>query len=839
MSDESPQRFLFFFGGGQADGGNESKPLVGGKGASLAEMTRAGLNVPPGFTVSSRCCQAYFERGGQWPDGLHEEIRRGIAWLEQKSETQFGRGEKLLLVAVRSGAAESMPGMMDTVLNVGSRTDDPYQELFQAVEAVFRSWNSERAIAYREHHNIRDLPGTAVNVQMMCPSEVSGVLFTAHPVDPDRKQMVLEWWYGLGEAVVLGKVMPHRLVLDRSSGSIVEREMRDECNDAALTEPQVRELAALGRRVEEYFGHPCDIEWGLTDGKFYLLQARPIQRQKTAAAAEELERVRQEEMARLKALAAPEGTVWSRYNLYEILPQPTPMTWSIVQKLNSGHGGFGLMYRDLGFDPDPSLDELGIFDLVCGRPYVNLSREPKQYFRQFPFEHPFDALKKDPSKALNPQPKLNIARAGWKFWLLLPFIFIKQLRANSKLVHSTRTFAKDFRDRIVPAFVNETLQEAQLDFAELEPDALLERLKYWIQRTLVDFARDSLKPTALADNVQNQVLVALTRLDTATGKDAAAQATQDQPQARLGKLIMGVHPDTDADLPGAIRQLAADTLDHETFLQKFGHRGHNEMELAQPRWSEDPHELDQLLKKQTQKEEVTITESPATTVSPLAEYTLSESQRAALENQVQLLQTYVALRETGKHHLMRGYALIRRLLVELDKRCRLDGGIFFLTLEELPALVRGEDLRRRIAERRRQRELLLKLQVPPVLFSDDLDAIGRAVPPTATKDSYQGIPLSAGVAQGPALVLHELPENVPGGEPYILVCPSTDPAWMPLFVRARALIMETGGMLSHGAIVAREFGLPAVAGLPNIHQLLHTGQLLHVDGGTGRVTVLE
>src|SRR5439155_2215109 len=129
-------------------------------------------------------------------------------------------------------------------------------------------------VAYRKHHNIRDLPGTAVTVQMMCPSEISGVLFTAHPVDPDRKEMILEWWYGLGEAIVSGQVTPHRFVLDRHSGNIIERDMRDqgtgEKGDSplktgdltpfpadALTDPQVRELAALGRRIEEYFGHPC------------------------------------------------------------------------------------------------------------------------------------------------------------------------------------------------------------------------------------------------------------------------------------------------------------------------------------------------------------------------------------------------------------------------------------------------------------------------------------------------------------------------------------------------------------------------------------------------------
>ncbi len=127
--------------------------------------------------------------------------------------------------------------------------------------------------------------------------------------------------------------------------------------------------------------------------------------------------------------------------------------------------------------------------------------------------------------------------------------------------------------------------------------------------------------------------------------------------------------------------------------------------------------------------------------------------------------------------------------------------------------------------------------MPQVLFSDDLEAIGRPVVIPGA-DRLQGVPLSAGVAEAPALVLDEPNPSALPAEPYILVCPSTDPAWVPLFVQARGLVMETGGVLSHGAIVAREFGLPAVAGIPDVQRRLQTGQRLRVDGATGTVTVL-
>ncbi len=339
--------------------------------------------------------------------------------------------------------------------------------LCAAIDAVFASWNSERAVTYRKHHRIDGLLGTAVNVQMMCPSEVSGVLFTANPVNPALSQIIIESSFGLGEAIVLGKVTPDRFVLDKRSRTTVERTIAHkdrivatlaegvptatlQRDAASLTDDQVYALAELGLRVEEYFGHPCDVEWGLSAGQFYLLQARPIKLQAAAKPVfdpAEVEKVRQEEIAALHTRAEPDGTVWSRFNLSEILPDPTPMTWAIVKRFMSGQGGYGLMYRDLGFDPDPALDEDGIFDLVCGRPYCNLSREPRMQYRSLPFEHPFDVLKKNPHKALYPQAVFNPAKVSVKFLLTVPILFFKMIRSNVRLKGVSRGFVERLRTR--------------------------------------------------------------------------------------------------------------------------------------------------------------------------------------------------------------------------------------------------------------------------------------------------------------------------------------------------------------------------------------------------------
>jgi pyruvate,water dikinase len=937
MSD-GPQRshFVYFFGAGQADGDSTLKHLLGGKGASLADMTRAQLNVPPGFTISAECCQLYFQKGKKWPPGLEEEVRTNLLRLEQLVGRTFGRGDNPLLVAVRSGAAQSMPGMMATVLNVGlnpdclegmaRRTDnprgaweayrhflvmfghtvggveesvftgllaemlkesgkpseadldtgqmqtlcdrfraayrqhvgrdlptEPWEMLQQAIDAVFGSWNNERAITYRKHHRIEGLLGTAVNVQMMCPSEVSGIMFTANPVNPALEQVIIESSYGLGEAIVLGKVTPDRFVLDKGSAQVLDRavSVKDRIiatlaqdgraqtgarDMASLNDTQLAELMRLGLRIEEYFQRPSDIEWALSQGRFYLLQARAIKgleerrtNARSATGTTERERIRQEEIATLAAKAEPGGTVWSRYNLAEILPVPTPMTWAVVRRFMSGRGGFGLMYRDLGFDPDPALDDEGIYDLVCGRPYCNLSREPRMQFRQVPFEHPFAALKAAPQKALYPQPVLNPGRGGWRFWVLLPWLLVKLIRAAGRVQRLSQSFAQRLRSEVLPGFAAETEREATHGLDSLDTQALLQRLEQWIQRTLHDFARESLKPTALA-------AVAMANLERALQRPLGP----DRSRAALGELVMGVRPDPEADLPGAVGELAAGRLDRETFLKRFGHRSSQEMELAHPRWAEEPAALDQLVNQtggQAREAKHEGTEWTGVWKRIAEEAKLSDSQRAKLEGEIQTLHTYLGLRETGKHYLMKGYALIRRVLVELDRRYSLNGDIFYLTPDELPRLTAGEDFSAVIGERRRRRTAALELEVPQVLFSDDLAAIGRPAEVVGA-DTLQGVPLSAGVAEGPALVLSEPSAAATAGEPYILVCPSTDPAWVPLFVHAKGLVMETGGVLSHGAIVAREFGLPAVAGLSDVHRRLRTGQRLRVDGSSGLVTVL-
>jgi pyruvate,water dikinase len=798
--------------------------LAGGKGLSLGRMAAAGLPVPPGFVVTT---EAYRRSAGT----IDPDLRATIA----DAYARLGGGP----AAVRSSATAedaaetSFAGQQLTVLGV-----EGIDAVIEAVERCWKSLHADRAVAYRAKQGV-DESGLAMAavVQQLVPAEVAGVLFTRDPLDPAGAMMLVEASWGLGEAVVSGRVTPDRFRLSRDTGAVLDRRPGDKAvritpageepvpdadrHRLCLDDAALSQLADLGRRVEAFSGDARDIEWASAGGRFYLLQARPI----TVATAADRERVRQEVIADLRAKADPAGTVWVRYNLSEVLPAPTPMTWAVVQRLVAADGGFGRMNRDLGASPDPALGSQGAFDLVAGRPMCNLSRLPRMQFARPPFEYPFAAYKADPAKALDPKPVLNPLRGGllsglWR----LPATMRRLHRMMSETRRQLLTFDGRFFTVSRP-FAAAAREALARDWSGFEPPALVGEFEAWCDRTLVDFARHSLKPTVFADFLWGTLIEGLR---PALGAERAA--------ATVAELVVGAKPPPDADLGGAVRDLAAGRVDRATFLAAFGHRGPNEMELAQPRWAEAPDEVGRLA---TGSVGQPGTATPSDPWQAIAEKAIPAGwKRPAFGNMVGTLRNFLGLREAGKHYLLMGYAVIRRALLELDRRFGLNGGIFYLTPDDFPDLLAGNDLSSKIVAARKRRQAELSLEVPPVLFSDDLGAIGRPLPTPPGGDTLSGVALSTGVAEGPALVLTE-PTAAPAWDGYVLVCPSTDPAWVPLFVRAKALVMETGGVLSHGAIVAREFGLPAVAGLPGVTRRLKTGDVLRVDGGRGTVTVLK
>lgn len=704
----------------------EASPQSGSKAYQLGRLLQAGEKVPDGFCLLANCS---LESGLQ-------------AWRGQL------QGQP---VAVRSssaredGAVQSFAGQFTTVLQVSDEAS-----FGQAVEKVRAS-----------------IQTGAVLVQPMLPARVAGVVFTLDPTVP-RPAARVEATAGLGEALVSGRVRPSAWRIEGENIKLLD-------GSACLSPEEIQRLLAAARRAQDLLGGELDLEFAFTNEEEpWILQARPI-----TAPAQSLEELCAQQRSLAQSLAEPGGTVWSRYSVAETLPHPQPMTWAIVQRMLSLRGAYGKLYRDLGYDPDPELQQRGAVDLLCGRPYINLSREARFFFQDFPFAFPMAKLKADPRLASYPTPEVDLGRARPGFWRKLPATLWKMFRAQARLGHLKSNFARELRQEIAPRFLEkvERLRAENLDGRSVP--WLRQRLEEVLVLVVDDFAGDSLKASAFAH------LVA---------------------QAKPPRLLT-LDPET--DLAQLMGQAAAGSLSWERLLECLGHRASGEMELAVPRWREAPDLLKQELARV----------GPIPPKKPLQQPTKDDE--------------WLRLRESARHWLMHGWAEIRRTLLALDVALQLQGGIFWLTPEELDQP--DPDL---IAQRRRQHRLLQSIPCPAVLFSDDLEAIGRASEAGGLAvGELLGSGLSWGVAEGEALVV-ERAEQVPAAaRDYILVCPSTDPAFTAAMTRARGLVVETGGALSHGAIVARELGLPAVSNIPI--EKIRSGQRLRVDGEKGTLCWLR
>jgi len=890
-----PPQYVFAFGPGWSDGDPERTDRLGGKGASLAAMSRAGFPVPPGFTISAECCE-HVERHATWPPGLEDEVRRAIVHLETATDRTFGRGPRPLLLAVRSGAAVSMPGMMDTILNCGLNPSletvyssaeafwpdyaahirmfassvaglalqfqegldpraqaeaflahyaehvgrpfpvDPWDALTQAINAVFASWHSPRAQAYRQRHDLRGVLGTAVNIQAMFPSQRAGVLFTADPNRPDAGEMVLEASWGLGEAVVSGAVTPDIYVLDARTLEILRTVSGDRpTGEPALDREQIVELGRLGQRIEAHFGVPSDIEWGLADGQIVLLQTRPIRGLDMLA---EARRAAEEERLRLKQLAGRDHVVWVTHNLAETLPAPTPLTWDVVAEFMSGRGGFGRMYRELGYKPSPTVDRDGFLELICGRIYVDPRRAAGLFWGDLPLEYDADAIIRDRRTLEGPPDKLNMERSDPLFFLRLPGLAWSMIRCARRMKRMRRDIVDRF-ERALPR-LEEYLRETRgADLSRLDAPQLIAEFHHRRAYVLGELAAESLLPGFFAGLAQARLSAWLTRLLGSEGP------------TWLAKLTSGLDGDITVAQNIELYRVARGENSLDSFLERFGHRASNEMELAEPRWREDRAFLERMIAglraregpspTQRHDEQATIRrESESALPHALAVHggsSFRERVEAALHETQQLL----PYREMGKFHLVRGYETLRQVLVELDDRLELGGDVFFLRLEELSAgaISAGADIaadRRELIERRKLRwKALQKLPLPDVIDSRELDTLGQATARRAVAGQrLPGRPISSGVAAGVARVVLDPREARNLGTAYILVCPSTDPGWTPLFLEAKGLVVERGGMLSHGAIVARDFGIPAVV-YEDATRHIPDGTHIEIDGNLGEI----
>ena len=874
-----------------------SLAIVGGKAANLGVLTRAGLPVPPGVCVTTEAYRRVAALAGLDAvlDALSATAQTDVPRLAELA----GKARAAMLaapvpapvaravaagyarlgadapVAVRSSAtAEDLPfasfaGQQDTYLNIVGQV--------AVMDAVRRCWASlwtDRAVVYRatngiDHRTVR----LAVVIQRMVDASVAGVLFTANSVTGRRKEAVIDASPGLGEAVVSGAVNPDHFVVDTATGRILERRIGDKrlairsksgggtehiaqatgATEACLADDQIRALAALGDRVETHYGSPQDTEWALDgNGVFWLTQARPITT-----------------LFPLPESAPPPGQdlhVYFCFSVAQGLYRPiTPM----------GLAGFRLMASAaselLGFPVTDRLKGPNRYAEAGQRLFADVTGVLRSRFGRAVFPRVLDAMEARSAVILRQvatDPRLSIVNRS-----LLPSLRrILRIAARYRVpVTVVRALVSPDRARLNAEKVGASLVER---LVVPESATAAERLDF-AERTLSEDCVPMLPrvmPAAAAG------LAMLGAAGSLLGKDAGA----DDLQTVLRGLPHNITTKMDLalwDLGGRIREdrdaavlLRDGSTDDLTgrfragnlpavaqrglgeFLSRYGHRAVAEIDLGVPRWSDDPRHILGVLANYLRLEDgMTAPDAVfARSVKEAESMVETLTSRAARRSRVRAklvrfalsrARSLAGLRELPKYNLIVAIGAVRRQLANVGETLAAQGrldradDVFFVDLVEARAGLAGRDLRELVARRRESYDLELRRRhVPRVLLSDGTEPEAASSGSAAPDGSLAGTPASAGRVTGTArVIIDPVGAHLQPGE--ILVAPSTDPGWTPLFLTAGGLVMEMGGANSHGAVVAREYGIPAVVGVPGATARIVTGQKITVDGSAGTVSI--
>jgi phosphohistidine swiveling domain-containing protein len=877
--------------------------LLGGKGANLAELIGAGLPVPPGFCITTVAYEmvASEEKLDEILDAYDAEDEHSKHLTEVARNCLLGASiptivvqaitdayrvlgaGKPIPVAVRSSAtAEDLPfasfaGQQETYLNIVG--------IEAVLDAVRRCWASlwtDRAVSYRaslgiDQHTVR----LAVVVQRMIKSSVSGVLFTAHPLTGKRRQAVIDANPGLGEAVVSGATNPDHFVVNTAIAEIVERRLGDKRvvirgaegggitrteastsqDHACLSDEQIRSLAALGAQVEAHYGVPQDIEWAIDPlEKLWLVQSRPI----------------------TTLYPLPENApdrddilrVYFSFNVFQGVYRPfTPMGIALFRLLGSAMAGlFHLTPSDLRDGPSILVEAGGrlFFDITSalrtaiGRKFL-LGAAGIAEARSVAL---LQQLMTDSRLSLRPTPRWRLIRA---FGSLLaetraPIAIIQGLLWPStvqKRMVEVRAWLQSLNDEAAEAPIQDTTDLANrlIALEQLLLDRTRQLLRVIPPMMVCALGSYALSSKLLADiATPNEMQIVLRGLphNPTTEMDlelwalakliqADAIATQVVCETSPEQLAQQYHEGT---LPPTLQLGLAE------FLHAYGHRGVAEIDLGLPRWSEDPTHILGMLANYLQLKDPDLApdiqfhrgalEAEAMVATLIQRARHKSWLRSILVSFfLKRVRALTGFREMPKFCLILLLASIRRSLLLIGKameqagRLEQAGDIFFLTLSEARAIVAGEDMRQIIRERRASYDHeLQRRHLPRVLLSDGTEPTVISQTYEFTEGMLKGSPASPGRVTAQArVILDPIGARLEPGE--ILVAPSTDPGWTPLFLTAGGLVMEMGGMMSHGAVVAREYGIPAVVGVAGVTEHIVTGQYITVDGAAGTVTVEE
>lgn len=850
--------------------GKDNLTNVGGKAASLGEMIRAGLPVPPGFVVTCDAYRIHLHAAGiasrirERLLGLplsdaealtvaSAEIRSWIAASDPSADIVGAldtaltaqAGGSAALVAVRSSAVAedlagaSFAGQHDSFLNVTG-----HDAVLGAIRGCWASLWTERAILYRSHNGfpLEDVAIACV-VQRMVAAAAAGVAFTADPLTGERDRFVVNLVAGLGESLVSGRVTADQYVIRKADMAILEERRAGALSGRPEFLP---ELARLCRAAEQHFGTPQDIEWAFADGRVSMLQSRPI----TRLPAEPV------------AFAQAERPVLCyAERIREMVPSAlTPFTADVALNVIVPMVLESLAHQ--GLAPRSLLGRVAAANkVVRGRLYLNMTATREALLPGLDELAVLELLehgRRPPLRALRPQAALMLAARG-------PVLLVKLLPMLLSLQRLGEQ-ACAMIDRVALRMEREDLRawtDAQL------ASALRMRAADPLYKDLLDVPQAN----ALARGLGTPFYTALgwmterwaaepptscgTLVSGLTGLievDCAAELWELAQQAQGTAAIVAAltaDPEHVLDRLARVPDAASWLAGFQSFLDRFGHRAIEEVELARPRWRERPAYPLSVIANYLKC---------APEAAPRAVEARRRGERQALEARISRRLRFRPLRrvlfrlvlavtqqasvagENTKFHIVRILAFARGVALELGRRFAAAGrlespeDVFFLELRELEAP--GEsDFRALVASRRADHARWQREEAPRVI-----DARGRPVREgikTESRDKdpslLHGVGSSPGLVRGRVRLVRDPAGGVRLDPGDILVAPYTDPAWTPLFLSAAAAVVETGSLLSHASIVARELGIPSVVAVSRVTELLPEGQQVEVDGTLGTV----
>ncbi|GLI04452.1 putative phosphoenolpyruvate synthase [Paenibacillus tyrfis] len=855
--------------------------LVGGKGLNLGELSKIqGIQVPEGFCVTT----VGFQKATEQNETYHALLDR-LTMLKVEDRDQIGEisgkirqiimeaeipsdvvkavahylsrfGEEHAYAVRSSATAEDLPhasfaGQQDTYLNIIGK-----EAILQHISKCWASLFTDRAVIYRmqngfEHSQVY----LSVIVQRMVFPQASGILFTADPVTSNRKLLSIDAGFGLGEALVSGlvsadcyqvqegKIVDKRIatkklaIYGRKEGGTETRPIDpDQQKTQTLTEEQILQLARIGRQIEAYFGCPQDIEWCLDHDTFYIVQSRPITTLYPIPEANDQENHVYVSVGHQQMMTDPMKPLGLSFYL---LLTPAPMRkaggrlFVDVSLMLASPSGRDTLINVLGKN-DPLIKDA-----------LTTVIERGDFIKSIPDD------KKEQSNG-----KSNEGPAPANYQTLNDY----EPTIVSDLIKRSESSIEELKHKI------QTKSGADLF------DFILEDIEELRKRKLSDPQSFGVIMTAMnASSWINEKMMEW--LGEKNAADTLSQSVPNNITSEMGLALMDV-ADVIRPYPEVIHYLQHVKDDHfldelvkfnggqETrdaicaYLNKYGMRCAGEIDITRTRWSEKPITLVPMIlgniknfepnagKRKFEQGRQEALKKERELLDRLKQLPDGEQKAKETKRMIDLVRNLIGYREYPKYAYINRYFVYKKALLKEAEQLvqagvvREQEDIYYLTFEELHEAVRTNKLDYKIIGKRKDEyKLYEKLTPPRVITSDGEIIAGKYKRENLPAEAIVGLPVSSGVIEGRARVILNMEDaDLEDGD--ILVTAFTDPSWTPLFVSIKGLVTEVGGLMTHGAVIAREYGLPAVVGVENATKLIKDGQRIRVHGTEGYIEIL-